>query len=188
MADLRKTTSGYRDNPNGANWTRAFGKLEKLHTDLSRPVVPNLGPVVADGLSVLLMSPTHETSGVGYPAFDTAFGQAGRAVVAPEALTVTRDSSAKGGDAFYAKGASGILYWFGHVDRAPAVGTRFRRGGQLARVAMISKADGGPHCHLGLDVRPLIGKHLAWGRTGSGPPYTFGSPTIGAQLAKELEA
>lgn len=186
VADLKRTAEGYKTHPNGPNWRAALGKFDKLVADLTRPPVPNLGPVVENGLAVLLMAPTHMTSGVGYPAFDTAFGQAGRWVIAPEALTVTRDSSARGGDAFYATGASTLAYWFGHIDTAPAVGTKFRKGQRIARVANISAAHGGPHAHLGVDARPLIDSHLLWGANGDGPPYTYGAPTIGAQLAKGL--
>jgi hypothetical protein len=182
MADLRKTTEGYREAPNGIHWRHAFGKLDLLHKDLAPPPVPKLGPVTENGLSMLLMAPTHITSGVGYPAFDTGFGHAGRWVIAPEAMTVTRDSGAQGGDAFYAAGASGLFYWVGHIDRAPAVNTKFRKGQRIARIANISPAQGGPHTHWGIDARRLIGKHLEWGRNGDGPPYTYGAPTIGAQL------
>ena len=95
MSDLRKTTEGYRNNPNGINWRQAMGKLQVLHVDLAPSPVPALGPVIETGSSsMLIMSPTHMTSGVGYPAFDTGFGQAGRWVIAWEPITITKDSSA----------------------------------------------------------------------------------------------
>lgn len=190
MADLRKTTRGYTDAPNGIHWRRAFGKLDRLQADLGRPPVPALGPIVANGLPVLLFAPTHETSGLfattgsHYPAFDSEFGQIGRWVIAPEALTVTRDSSSQGGDAFYARGASGLDYWFGHLSVAPPKGTTFRKGQRIGQIASIAR----PHVHLGIDARPLIGRDLKWGRDGNGPPYTYGAPTVGAQLTKALEA
>lgn len=184
MADLRKTTEGY--TPAGVHWRRAFDKLNRLHVDLAPPPIPKLGPVTENGLAMLLFAPTHMTSGVGFPAFDTGFGQAGRWVIAPEAIVVTRDSSAQGGDAFYATGASGIKYWVGHIARAPAVGTKLRKGQRISTIAAIPASQGGPHTHWGIDARPLIGTHLAWGANGNGPPYTYGAPTIGAQLKKGL--
>ena len=193
-ADLRKTKEGFTTHPDGPRWRAAMPKLDKAIAELERPkvIVPNLGPVVENGLAVLLQAPTHETEGLHartgsfYPAFDTAFGAAGRWVIAPEALTITAQSSSQGGDAFYALGASGLKFWFGHCDRAPATSTKFRKGQRIARVAAISRADGGPHCHLGIDARPLIGRDLRWGANGNGPNYTYGSPTIGAQLTKGL--
>ena len=188
MADLRKTTEGYRNNPNGINWRNAMGKLQVLHLDLAPSPVPALGPVIETGSSMLIMSPTHMTSGVGYPAFDTGFGQAGRWIIAWEPITVTKDSSAQGGDAFYARGVSGLVYWAGHMTKAPAVGTKFRKGQRIAQIAAIAASQGGPHFHLGIDARPLISTHLKWGKDGAGPPYTYGAPSIGKQLGDGLEA
>ena len=190
VTDLKKTTAGYRENPTGINWRTALGKLDRLHHDLARPPVPALGPVVSNGLSMLLFAPTHETSGLfkvtgsHYPAFDSEFGQIGRWVIAPEAMTVTRDSSAQGGDAFYATGVSGLKYWCGHIGKAPVKGTKLKKGQRIGQIASIAR----PHVHWGVDARPLTGRDLTWGRDGDGPNYTFGAPTIGAQLAKALEA
>ena len=184
MADLRKTTTGYRQNPTGVNWRRAFAKLDRLQRDLGRPPVPQLGPIVADGLALSLLAPTHITDGLGWPAVDHAFGQTGRWVVAPELMTVNRQSSAQGGDAFYALGASGLAHWVGHIDKAPANGTVIRKGARVARIAAIAR----PHVHWAVDARALIGRHLLWGANGNGPPYTYGAPTIGAQLTRALEA
>lgn len=155
--------------------------------------MPNLGPVIRGEKSALLWAPTHNTDGLEYtgsryPAFDSAFGRTGAIIVAPERLRVRRQSSAEGADAFYATGVSGIEWWFGHLKVAPATGSWFDKGEKMGNVAWISPADGGPHLHAGLDCRKLIGKDLKWGRNGNGPDYTFGSPTIGQQLAKELAA
>lgn len=193
LADFRKTTEGYKTRPNGPNWRRGMGKAERLLDDLMF-VVPQLGPLVQGGLATSLHAPTHKTHGVDWPdgkpyiAFDSGFGKAGAPVLAVEALVVTRDSSAQGGDAFYATGASGIRYWYGHLEgRAPAVGTRFRKGQRVGTIdSGPGQSPGGPHAHLGLDVTPLGLPPLKWGRDGDGPDYTFGSPTIGAQLAKGL--
>ena len=184
MADLRKTEEGYKDNPHGPNWENAFRKLNQLQADLTRPAIPNLGPVLEGDQSMLRYSPTHNTDGVpGYPAFDAGFGQAGRKIIAPEALTITRQSGAQGGDAVFARGASKIEYWIGHIGSAPATGTKFAKGAVIARIADQAGTD---HVHWGLDVRELAGITLKYGRNGNGPDYTYGSPSIGEQLARAL--
>lgn len=187
-ADLRKTREGYVTHPDGPHWNAAERKRDQLLKDLQGPKVPQLGPVAEDGLSLLLLAPTHDTDGLfartgsKYPAVDTEFGQIGRWAVAPEPLTITDQSSSQGGDAFYALGASGLKYWFGHLDRSPATGTKFRKGQRLGRIASTAR----PHLHVGIDARPLIGRDLKYGANGNGPDYTWGSPTIGAQLTKML--
>jgi hypothetical protein len=183
-ADLRKTVEGYKTHPNGTWWKRAMPKLDRAIKELHVPPVPALGPVLEDGLSILLLAPTHDTDGVpGYPAFDTGFGQAGRWVIAPEKLTVTQQSGAQGGDAVYAEGVSKIRYWIGHITPAPATGRVFVKGARISRIANQSATD---HVHVGLDVRPLTGQSLKYGANGNGPDYTWGAPTIGAQLAKGM--
>ena len=184
-ADLRLTEHGYKPSKGqGPNWQNAARKRDRLLADLEKPPVPALGPVLEGGLDMLLMSPTHNTDGVpNHPAFDTGFGQAGRWVLAPEILTIQKQSGAVGGDAVYAIGKSGIGYWIGHIGISPATGRTFRRGERIARIADQSGTD---HVHWGLDVRPLIGKNLLYGRNGNGPDYTWGAPTIGAQLAKGM--
>lgn len=143
--------------------------------------VPNLGPVWPDGISVLDHDLTHATSGIeGYPAFDDAF-VAGRDVIAPEDLVVTRASSSNPGDAFYAEGKSGLLYWFGHLAVAPAVGKTFEKGQKMGDV-LDHSVGGGPHTHVGIDARPLTGKTLEHHTN-----YTHGADTVGEQLAAELD-
>lgn len=184
MADLRKTEEGYKDNPNGPNWRNAFRKLEELQADLAKPPVPLLGPVLEGDKAMLEYAPTHNTDGVpNHPAFDAGFGQAGRWVIAPETLTVTKQSGAVGGDAVYARGASGIEYWIGHIGPPPATGVKFPKGSRITRIADQSGTD---HVHWGLDVRPLTGQGLKYGANGDGPDYTWGSPSIGAQLKRML--
>lgn len=185
MADLRKTEEGYKDNPNGPNWENAFRKLNQLQQDLGRPPVPALGPVLeGDARAMLAYAPTHNTDGVpGYPAFDAGFGQAGRWVLAPEKITIQRQSGAQGGDAVFARGQSGIDYWIGHITPAPANGTVFLKGAKISRIANQVATD---HVHWGLDVRPLTGQSLKYGRDGNGPDYTYGSPAIGIQLKEML--
>jgi len=189
---LKATTKGY--DPFAPNWRAAMKLIDGVEAQLHQPPVPNLGPVVRGDKSVLLWAPTHNTDGVkrrtgsDYPAFDSAFGEVGAVVVAPERLKVTRQSSAQGADAFYATGVSGLRYWFGHIVSSPATGTWVDKGQRISVVARIAAADGGPHLHLGIDARNVIGRELRWGRNGRGPDYTFGSPTIGKQLAAALAA
>ena len=186
IRELKRTREGYTTHPNGPHWVAGLATLKAVTADLRAPVktVPNLGPVLEDGLPMLLLAPTHNTDGVPfYPAFDTGFGQAGRWVIAPEALTITRQSGAAGGDAVYARGASKIEYWIGHIGVPPQTGRTFRRGERIARVADQRNTD---HVHWGLDTRPLTGESLRYGANGNGPDYTWGSPTIGAQLTKML--
>lgn len=182
--DLRHTLEGYVTHPDGPNWRLAMGKLNRAIKALEVPPVPNLGPVLEDGLAMLLQAPTHNTDGVPfYPAYDTGFGQAGRWIIAPEYLTITRQSSSAGGDAVFARGRSKIEYWIGHLTPAPPTGATFQKGAKIARIANQTHTD---HVHWGLDVRPLTGQSLKYGANGNGPDYTYGSPTIGAQLTRML--
>jgi hypothetical protein len=140
-----------------------------------------LGPVWRGGKPILEHECTHPTSGVPlYPAFDDAF-KAGCEIVAPEDLVVTRDSSSRPGDAFRATGQSGIKYWFGHLVRAPAVGTRFRKGETMG-VVLDHNVGGGPHVHVGINIEDVVGKGQ---ELKHGLHYTFGAGRIGDQL-KEL--
>ncbi len=188
LAELRKTKEGY--DPTGGHWRRAFGALQALDDDLKpapkppKPAdkVPALGPVWEGGKSVLLHDLTHPTSGIPlYPAFDDTF-IAGRVIIAPEALVVTKQSSSRPGDAFYAEGVSELRYWFGHLVSAPATGRTFDKGEKIG-VVLDHAIGGGPHVHVGINVERLLGrgKELAHKTN-----YAHGSPTIGAQLRKAL--
>ena len=173
---LKLTTRGY--SPNGVHWRTAMALIDEVEADLASHV-PNLGPIVQDGKSILLQDCTHITDGLGWPAFDDGF-QAGRAVIAPEACVVDDNtSSAQGGDAFYITGSSGIRYWVGHITSVPALNKRFAKG---ARMTTISADHPRPHVHLGVDARKLLGHHLI-----SHTDYTHGAPTIGAQLARGID-
>lgn len=148
--------------------------------------VPELGPLWPGGASILSQQLTHATDGMpgddrDWPALDDGW-IAGRTVLAVENLTVTDDSGAAGGDAFFAKGASGIRYWYGHLQSAPAVGRTFRKGDAVGRIAYMSRA----HVHLAVRTLEWLGISLRYGATGAGPDYTFGSPTIGTQLREAL--
>lgn len=155
--------------------------IDEVQADLAAPVVPKLGPIVQGGKSVLLHDCTHITSGLGWPAFDDGFG-AGKVVVAPEACVVDDDTSGSaGGEAFYVKGASGLRYWVAHITTVPKKGTRFAKGRRMTTTANISLG-GGPHVHLAIDARPVIGHHLL-----SATNYTHSAPAIGVQLAAAME-
>lgn len=142
------------------------------------PKIPNLGPIVKSGKSVLDHDLTHATAGISlYPAFDDAFGQ-GVTVIAPEALTVTRKSHSNPGFAFYATGASGLRYWFAHLTATPAVGTKYRKGSMVGRTCA-NHVGGGPHCHVGVNVEKLWGAGKQFSHH---VDYTHGGPTIRQQL------
>lgn len=176
---LKRTQRGY--TPNGVNWRSAMVILDELQADAAGPAVPALGPIVAGGKSILLQDCTHVTSGLGWPAFDDGW-VAGKAVIAPEDCVVDDDTSsaAGGGDAFYVKGDSGLRYYIGHITTVPALNKRFVKG---ATMTLISPEHVRDHVHLGIDARPLIGRHLV-----AHTDYTHGAPLIGVQLAKALEA
>ena len=153
--------------------------LELLEQSHELEECPVLGPVFAGGKSVLDHDCTHATGGIPlYPAFDDAF-QAGRAIIAPEALEVTRASSSSPGDAFYADGDSGLRWWFGHLVSAPSVGRTFEPA-EVVGYVLDHSVGGGPHVHVGVNVERLwgTGKQLTH-HTG----YTHGAPLIGKQLA-----
>lgn len=191
IAELELTKEGY--DPAGGHWRRALGKLQELDDDLAPPVkpsakLPELGPVTRGGKSLLTHSLTHQTSGIAlFPALDTAWG-AGTTVIAAENCVVdTKDTSANPGEALYLKGDSGLRYWLAHIDRDHPLGKRFEKGAFLGKT-VATDIGGGPHAHWGINAEKFLGrgKQLKYGRDGNGPDYTFGSPTIGAQLRKTL--
>lgn len=143
--------------------------------------VPDLGALYYGGASVLNHQLTHNTDGIAlYPAYDDGWIY-GRTVLAVEDLIVNKASSANPGDAFYATGKSKLKYWYGHLITAPGVGVQFKKGQKVGEIAN----QRAPHVHLGIDARDLVGRPLLYGANGNGPDYTYGSPTVGAQL-KEL--
>jgi len=176
ISHLKRTTQGY--NLSGSEWQAAMKELTKLRADLKPAPIPELGPLWIPGKSVLDHDLTHATAGVPlYPAFDDAFNQ-GTAILAVESLEVIARSSSAPGEAFFAKGKSGLRYWYGHLDRSHPVGTRFAKGAAVGRVAA-NHTGGGPHCHLGINAELIlgIGKQLR-----HHTDYTHGAPTVGAQL------
>lgn len=154
--------------------------LARQLLDQAHGHVPQLGPVFAGGKSVLDHDLTHATGGIPlYPAFDDAFRE-GLELIAPERITVTRDSSSRPGDAFYADGESGLRYWFGHLAVAPAVGRVFAPGQAFGKVGA-NTIGGGPHVHVGVNVERLFGtgKELKHHTN-----YTHGGKTVGEQLRR----
>jgi len=193
IKELKLTKEGF---PNkllpSTHWGKAMPKLNKLAVDLRPdpiPQLPLIGPVYNGGDSLLDYQLTHKTSGIEfYPAFDTAFSE-GMAIIAPENLLVSRSSSSRPGLAFYCIGSWKLKYWFGHLDRTHDAGKRFKKGELIGKVCRNS-IGGGPHTHVGVNVEELIGRgnQLKYGKTGNGPDYTFGSPSIRKQLIEFLEA
>ena len=135
-----------------------------------------LGPMESGGKGVRAQDLTHATSGIPlYPAFDDVW-YTDRDVLAPEALAVTRTGGASHGVAFYADGDSGLRWWFGHLNAAPAVGRRFARGAVIGTVAYDARA---PHVHVGINVERLWGGGKQMTHRSD---YTHGAPLVGAQL------
>jgi Peptidase family M23 len=165
--------------PHAGEWA-LDSECKRLVKEEAKKAEPwaNLGPVFNGGASVLAHDCTHLTSGIPlYPAFDDAFTQ-GTTIIAPEEITITRDSSSNPGDACYADGKSGLRYWFGHLASAPAVGKKIAKGNTIGKVCANS-VGGGPHVHVGVNVERLwgSGKQLK-----AHDNYTHGAPLIGDQL------
>jgi hypothetical protein len=176
--ELRNTArKGYPDQ--WAFDAIAIDLMQEAAAGPKPPIVPPLGPVIKGGKSVLDHDCTHATSGIPlYPAFDDAFYE-GADIIAPEPITVTRQSGSNPGQAFYADGESGLRYWFGHMDRTPAVGKKFAKGAFIGETCE-NNVGGGPHVHVAVNVERLwgSGKQLKHHTN-----YTHGAPTIGTQLA-----
>jgi hypothetical protein len=193
--ELTRTGQGYvqwSQDKQGGHWPKALAGLTKLERDFQAPPVPDLGPVWDGGKSVLLHDLTHATSGIPlYPAFDDAFNQ-GRVIIAPEKIEVgwkyedgkwiRKLSSANPGAAFYARGVSDLGWWFGHLDRAHPLGTKFAKGDAIGRVAA-NNIGGGPHAHVGINSELILGPGKQFLHHTN---YTHGAPTVGVQLAKAL--
>jgi hypothetical protein len=166
--------------PNGEYALDAYAQnLVRKEFELDQaPPVPNLGPLFHGGASVLNHDLTHRTAGIPlFPAFDDAF-RVGTDIIAPERVKVYQQSSSTPGHAFFALGTSKIRWWFGHLDRTPAVGRAYNKGQVMGKVIRNSTG-GGPHVHAGLNVELLWGpgKQMAHHHN-----YTHGAPLIGAQL------
>lgn len=189
---LKETEKGY--DPYAPRWKKAMGLIDTVQESLRVPPVPSLGPAIQGHKSVLLYVPTHDTDGFDgvWPAFDDTIVRVGSVVVSPEAGLVVDHTGSDGGVGFKVKGDSGIVWLFLHCATRPRLFDRVLIGERLSTVARIRPDQGGPHLHLGCDTRPLIGKWLLYGgqRRPTDVPrdYTYGSATIGQQLAKELAA
>lgn len=200
LSRLEKTNEGYRQakadiNKHG-HWKTAIQALHALEDDLTpqsgaaeRPTgkMPNLGAVCPGGKSVLDESPTHATGGLPlYPAFDTNWKAESR-VIAPEGGMVTRHSGGGAkGFSLYLTGDSGLKYYFQHMNEGRAPLGRLKKG---EKIGTVGSADRFPearvdHNHVGINAEAILGagKQLKYGKTGTGPDYTNGSPTIRKQL------
>lgn len=92
MADLRKTREGYVTHPNGPWWELAFGKLDRLHKDLSGPKPPALVYPIANPDFDVFEGGLHETAGVNGNWAVDFICKAGLGIVAVEDATITRFS------------------------------------------------------------------------------------------------
>lgn len=181
-SELKLTKEGFK--PDRPHWQNAIGYLNKLEASLKTPPkrnrVPPLGSILRGHKSVLLYACTHYTDGVGWPAFDQQ-DDPGTDVIAPEDIIIYDNTSgAQGGDAFYCRGASSMLYWIGHISWVPSQGARFKKGQKITEV---SRDHPVPHVHLAINATPLIGHHLI-----SRHDYAPGAPLIGVQLARALNS
>ncbi len=92
---------------------------------------------------------SHVTDGLdwnnGQKTATDIMAKAGTSVGAPEAGVIVRHGSAQGGLAMYFQGASGTMYWLGHIDGMVPVGTRVARG---QKIAVISADHAAPHLHI----------------------------------------
>ena len=185
---LQNTEKGY--SPTAPRWKKAMALIDEVQANLEPILIPALGPVKPGGKSVLLYVPTHNSDGFDgvWPAYDDTNVRVGTRLLAPEACRVIDHTGSAGGVGFIVRGQSGILHLFLHQATRPRMNEVFLKGEQLSTVARISAGEGGPHIHHGMDTRPLIGKWLKYGRNGNGPDYTYGSPTVGKQLAAVLAA
>lgn len=191
ISELQKTGQGHiqwkEEGMQGGHWKEAMADLRLLEADLkpSTDLWLTIGPVQPGGISLLDMSLTHDTSNIPlFPAVDTAWGGGGGVeVIAPEACEVdTKDTSSSPGEAVYLTGRSKLRHWVGHLDRDWPLGHKFRKGDRIgATLPIPGQSD---HAHWGVNAEALLGKgkELKWGRTGKGPRYTLGAPTIRAQL------
>lgn len=180
-----KAASGF--DPEGGHYKSVLVDLATLEAMHKPPPLPNLGPVTVGGGSILDFDFTHMTTGLGWPAFDTALtGDPGPSVtvIAPERITVdTKDSSSSPGEAFYATGASGIRYWFAHLKDDWPLGKVFAKGSIIGNT-LPTTVGGGTHLHLAVNLIPVTGKHARYGANGDGPDYTHGPYTLRRELLR----
>ena len=167
----------------GSTWIAAMADINDIIKATKPASLPALGKVDEEGISILDMDFTHLTTGLGWPAFDTNFG-AGDTFLAPEDMVVdTKDSSAHPGEAIYCTGASGIRYWFAHLQDDHPLGKKFLKG-QVVGKTIATNIGGGPHLHLAINIIPLTGRHARYGRDGNGPNYTHGPYTLRTELLR----
>ena len=185
--DLHAAT-GYK--PSGGHYKDVDAYLDDVEKEMKarlNPPVPDLGGVTVGAASILDFDFTHMTTGLGWPAFDTALtGDPGPSVVviAPEDIIVdTKDSSSSPGEAFYATGRSGLRYWFAHLKDDHPLGKKFLKG-SVVGATVPTTVGGGTHLHLAINLIPVTGRHARYGRDGDGPDYTHGPYTLRRELLR----
>lgn len=185
---LKLTTKGWKEAPvgEGSEWDAAMELLHRVQKDLApraKAAWENIGPITKPGASLLDYSLTHKTEGIDlFPAVDLAWGP-GVSMYAPEACVIdTKDTSASPGEALYLTLASGIRLWIGHLQTDHPIGKKFAKGALLGKT--IYQPNQKSHGHVGVNAEKYLGKgkQLKYGRTGTGPDYTTGSPRIRTQL------
>jgi hypothetical protein len=162
-------------------------KATALVNSYAPPAVPDIGPVVPGSGSILDFDFTHMTTGLGWPAFDTALtgdpGPSLRVIAAEDMVIDTKDSSASPGEAFYATGKSGIRYWYAHLKDDHPLGKRFAKG-EVVGDTLPTTVGGGTHLHLAINLVPVTGRHARYGANGDGPNYTHGPYTLRTELLR----
>lgn len=194
---LERYLRDHLDMPSGEPVPHAYlvRRQERIETERERDHAwETIGPVTPGGRSLLDFSLTHRSHGLPenaasitlWPAVDVAWG-AGTVMIAPEDCVVdTRDTDASPGDALYLTGESEMRYWLAHGDRDYPLGKEFKKGDFVWKTVPTT-IGGGPHGHVGVNAEALlgVGKQFKYGRTGVGPDYTLGSPTMRDQLVRD---
>ena len=158
-----KGNPGLASPPSGDVWSdifkydKGFLKILDMFGAPKAPPGPPAGqaprgaPVSYSGKTLVLPTEwksTHPTDGLEKEGFRSAtdiMGNPGTPVGAPEAGKIVRWGSAQGGSSIWFQGASGRMYWIGHIDNIAKPGTRVKRG-QV--IATISADHPRPHVHL----------------------------------------
>jgi murein DD-endopeptidase MepM/ murein hydrolase activator NlpD len=116
---------------------------------ITQPEMPSVSPVKGELITSAGWKGTHVTDGLdwnhGQKTAGDIMSNPGTPVGAPEDGTIVRWGSAQGGEALYFKGASGKMYWLGHIDGRLPVGTRVSKDQPIAKISSDHKA---PHLHI----------------------------------------
>ena len=140
-----------------ANVTSLFGALQRKMQGtkaegpktVTQPEMPSFGQQKGEVITSNGWKGTHVTDGLDWNNGEKTAGDimspAGAPVGAPEDGTIVRWGSAQGGEALYFKGASGTMYWLGHIDGRLPVGTRVSKNQPIAKISSHHKT---PHLHI----------------------------------------